>query len=155
SLAYVIYTSGSTGKSKGVEITRRSLLNHNLAMTRIFGLSPADRVLQFTALSFDISVEEMFPSWLSGCAVIMRSGEALASIPEFFRFVEQERISILNMPTAFWHAMVDALPMTPPPACLRLAVMGGEKASLQHYLKWQQHVGDRIKLINTYGPTET
>ncbi|HMJ64061.1 MAG TPA: amino acid adenylation domain-containing protein, partial [Candidatus Binatia bacterium] len=155
SLAYVIYTSGSTGKSKGVEITRRSLLNHNLAMARIFGLSPADRVLQFTALSFDISVEEMFPSWLSGCAVIMRSEQALASMPEFFRFVEQERISILNMPTAFWHTIVDALPRTPLPACLRLAVIGGEKASLQHYLKWQQHAGDRIKLINTYGPTET
>ncbi|HVV00068.1 MAG TPA: AMP-binding protein, partial [Verrucomicrobiae bacterium] len=64
SLAYVIYTSGSTGLPKGVEITHRSLLNHNFSMAEIFQLEPKDRVLQFAPFSFDLSVEEIFPTWL-------------------------------------------------------------------------------------------
>ena len=154
-LAYVIYTSGSTGKSKGVEITRRSLLNHSLAMARVFRLRAEDRVLQFTSLSFDVSIEEMLPGWLNGSMVVMRAEDVLASIAQFFNFVEAERISVLNLPTAFWHAVVDSLPSVTIPKCVRLLVIGGEKPSLEHHRAWKQHVGDRIKLMNAYGLTET
>jgi amino acid adenylation domain-containing protein len=154
-LAYVIYTSGSTGKSKGVEITRRSLINHSLAMAGVFDLDPADRVLQFTALSFDVSIEELLPSWLSGCAVVIRSEDALASVAQFLRFIETEDISVLNLPTAFWHAIVDSLPTVAIPKCVRLLVVGGEKASAEHYRVWREHVGARIRLINAYGLAET
>jgi amino acid adenylation domain-containing protein len=154
-LAYVIYTSGSTGKSKGVEVTGGSLLNHSLAMGQALGLGPADRVLQFTALSFDVSIEEMLPSWLKGCTVVLRTEEALASIGQFLRFIEAEGITVLNVPTAFWHALVDSFPAEVIPQCVRLVVIGGEKASLPHYQAWKRHVGDRIQLINAYGLTET
>ena len=154
SLAYVIYTSGSTGKAKGVQISRRSLLNHSLAIGRIYELMPADRVMQFAALNFDVSIEEILPSWLHGSAVVLRSEEALASIPNFLDFVEREKITVLNLPTAFWHAIVEALPGTAIPRCVRLMIIGGEKASITHYRTWKQHVGERIKLINAYGLTE-
>src|SRR6185295_15235939 len=69
-LAYVIYTSGSTGKPKGVEVTYRALLSHNLAIIKEYALSERDTVLQFTPLSFDISIEEMLPTWLTGAKLI-------------------------------------------------------------------------------------
>ena len=73
-LAYVIYTSGSTGIPKGVQVSRRSLLNHNFATAAAYKLQPNDQVLQFSPISFDISVEEIFPTLLSGATFGLPSG---------------------------------------------------------------------------------
>ena len=69
--AYVIYTSGSTGLPKGVMVPHRALANHASAMSRLYGLSSGQRVLQFTALSFDVAAEEIFPTLLSGATIVV------------------------------------------------------------------------------------
>jgi amino acid adenylation domain-containing protein/FkbH-like protein len=154
-LAYVIYTSGSTGKPKGVQITQRSLLNHNFAVARAYELRPEDRVLQFSPLSFDISVEEIFPSLLRGCAIVLRDDEVLSSTAHFMEFAGRERLTVLNLPTAYWHEIVDYLQTAIMPSSIRLVVIGGEKASDEAWRRWKFRIGEGIKLINTYGPTET
>lgn len=156
-LAYIIYTSGSTGKPKGVMIPHKGLVNHNLAMAKQFGLTENDRVLQFASISFDIAVEELFPTWLSGATVVLRPEEILSSIPEFLKFVLQEQITILNFPTAFWHELVNGMQQLQLdlPQTVRLVVVGGEKASRAIYQTWTTLVGDRCRWLNTYGPTET
>ncbi|MES2825224.1 MAG: condensation domain-containing protein, partial [Pseudomonadota bacterium] len=57
-LAYVIYTSGSTGNPKGVIVEHQALVNRIDWMNREYGSSPADRMLQKTPFSFDVSVWE-------------------------------------------------------------------------------------------------
>jgi len=153
-LAYVIYTSGSTGKPKGVEITQRSLLNHNFSVARAYQLRPEDRVLQFSPVSFDISVEEIFPSLLRGCAVVLRDDDVLSSTSRFMEFVGREVLTVLNLPTAYWHELVDYLQTAFMPPSVRLVVIGGEKASDEAWRRWKFRVGESVKLINTYGPTE-
>ena len=98
SLAYVIYTSGSSGVPKGVEITHASLTKHNLAMVEAYHLTATDRVLQFTALSFDISVEEIFPTWLSGAALVLRTEDSINSPGHFLSFVASQEVTVLNLP---------------------------------------------------------
>jgi amino acid adenylation domain-containing protein/FkbH-like protein len=153
-LAYVIYTSGSTGQPKGVEITQRSLLNHNFAVGRSYQLRAEDRVLQFSPISFDISVEEIFPSLLHGCTIVLRDDEMLTSTTRFMEFATRERLSVLNLPTAYWHELVDYLQTALMPQSVRLVIIGGEKASDEAWRRWKFRVGEAVKLINTYGPTE-
>jgi amino acid adenylation domain-containing protein len=154
-LAYVIYTSGSTGVPKGVAITHRSLVNHNFAICDAYQLSPSDRVLQFAPPTFDVFIEEIFPTWLSGGTVILRTFDAVSSVAGFLDFIARERISVLNLPTAYWHELVTWLSKTPLPPSVRLVIIGGERASNEAYRLWKQFVAPSVKLINAYGPTET
>jgi len=155
-LAYVLFTSGSTGRPKGVLVTHRGVINHTASMSRLFTLQSTDRVAQCTSLTFDISVEEIFPSWVSGAAVILcPPGEFLPG-SELCRWMRDEEITVLNLPTSFWHEWVNELTRAqqPPPPSLRLLIVGGEKAQRSALTRWQQLVGNRCRWINTYGPTE-
>ncbi|MBW4546637.1 MAG: amino acid adenylation domain-containing protein [Symplocastrum torsivum CPER-KK1] len=156
-LAYVIYTSGSTGKPKGVMITHQGMVNHSVAIAKQFDLKNSDHVLQFSSMSFDIIIEELFPALLSGARVIFRTEEMLSSTASFLQFVEREQVSILNLPTAFWHELVNGMSLLkqPMPTSVRLVVVGGEKASRSAYSTWLQLVGEYPRWLNTYGPTET
>jgi amino acid adenylation domain-containing protein len=154
-IAYVIYTSGSTGKPRGVLLPHAGLVNYNAAASRIYAAGPEDRILQFCSISFDIAVEETFASWLSGATVVLRSDMPLA-IPEFLEWIAEQRVTILDLPTAYWHEWVHHFPelKNPVPRNVRLVVVGGEKASSTAYAMWRASVGHRVRWINSYGPTE-
>jgi non-ribosomal peptide synthetase component F len=69
SLAYAVYTSGSTGRPKGVLVSHAGLANTADACRQVYRLTPADRVLQFSSLSFDAFVFEMVLALGSGACL--------------------------------------------------------------------------------------
>ncbi len=155
-LAYVIYTSGSTGLPKGVRVPMRALSAHASAIIAAFGLTPEDRVLQFASLSFDVSIEEVIPTLLAGAKVILRDDAMAASVGLFLEEVARQRITVLNLPTAFWHVLVDEMArdgLVLPPG-VRLVVVGGEQISPRALATWQR-IAPRPRWMNGYGPTET
>ncbi|HEY0606847.1 MAG TPA: amino acid adenylation domain-containing protein, partial [Herpetosiphonaceae bacterium] len=156
-LAYVIYTSGSTGQPKGVPIPQRALLSYVHAAQQLYAITAADRVLQFATLTFDASVEEIVTSLSSGATLVLRSDDMLAPPEIFFNLCRQLRLSVLSLPTAFWHVLAEAVAdgTLPVPETLRLVIIGGERALPARVAQWQARLGDRVQLINTYGPTET
>jgi len=153
--AYVLYTSGSTGTPKGVVVTHRNLVNHNLAAADLFGLGPADRVLQFCSVNFDIAIEEIFPAWIRGAAVVLRD-DGFLDPAGFAQRVGAGRITVLDLPTAYWQAWVKAQAGLgePIPTGLRLVVVGGEEAPASVLAVWRGLAGVGVRWINTYGPTE-
>jgi amino acid adenylation domain-containing protein len=156
-LAYVVYTSGSTGRPKGVGVTHRALVAHNRAIAGLFGLTRGDRAAQVASIGFDIAVEEIFPTWAAGAAVVFRPADVPGLGDGFLRWIEAERISILNLPTAFWEAWTGEMAASGArvPACVRLVVVGGEKARPATLAQWRRAAGGGVRWINSYGPTET
>jgi amino acid adenylation domain-containing protein len=155
-LAYIIYTSGSTGKPRGVLLKHRGLVNHGVASIDLYGIERGDRMLQFSSISFDIAVEEIFPTWFAGATVVLRSDEMLLGGADFLRWIKRRRITALDLPTAYWHELVHELAESHEqlPGCLRLVIVGGEKASASAYASWLKAGGSRVRWVNTYGPTE-
>jgi len=70
-VAYTIYTSGSTGRPKGAGNTHGGLRNRLQWMQEAYPLTAADRVLQKTPISFDVSVWEFFWPLLAGAELVL------------------------------------------------------------------------------------
>jgi amino acid adenylation domain-containing protein len=155
-LAYLIYTSGSTGKPKGVMLPHRGLVNYITAAIRLYGLIPADRQLQFSSISFDIAIEEMFPTWSAGATLVLRSRDFSVAGSDFLTWARRQRLTLITVATAYWHELVHELKESGAalPETLRLVVVGGEKAQPQALEAWRKIAGARVRWINTYGPTE-
>lgn len=154
--AYVIYTSGTTGKPKGVVIQHRSLNVFINGSASRYSLSSTDRVLQFASLAFDASVEEIFPTLACGATLVMRTNDSITGINRFLDFCQEKAISVLDLPTAFWHQLMEnSIGSAWVPAKLRLVIIGGERARNSHLAKWLDSPWNDVVLYNTYGPTET
>ena len=156
-VAYIIYTSGSTGNPKGVAIEHRSLTNFIYAAAAAYEIASSDRMLQFASLSFDLSVEEIFLPLTHGATLVLRTEDMISSPRDFMRCCEEWKLSILDLPTAYWHELTDALAPDDIklPTSIRLVIIGGEKAATDRLVAWHARAGDAIRLVNTYGPTET
>lgn len=162
-LAYLLYTSGTTGRPKGTRVTHRALAAHASAAIEAFGLGPTDRALQFTALGFDVSIEEVVPTLLAGGRVVLRSEQGTHDLDLFVREVAQTGITLLNLPSAFAHELLAHLELRGGelPRSVRCLVVGGERpppeiwarlSALNTRAVAQGHAP--VRLLNGYGPTE-
>jgi amino acid adenylation domain-containing protein len=154
-LAYVIYTSGSTGRPKGVMIQHGSLASFTASIRRECSIGPVDRVLQFASFSFDTSVEEIFPCLTIGGTLVLRSQDMLRSSADFLAACRARGITLLDLPTAYWHGLAADLAAGEewPPA-MRRVIVGGERALPERVAAWRRRFGSSVQLWNTYGPTE-
>ena len=156
--AYVVFTSDSKGEPRAVAVGRRALENFvDYALDR-YRLGPDDSLLQFASPGFDTLVEEVLPGLAAGATLVMRPAELFASFIEFTAFVADNNVTVLDLPTAWWHAWVDDMTLTgvdSVPECVRLVVIGGEAASTDRWREWQRITGGRARLVNTHGPPET
>ncbi|CAG7638449.1 condensation domain-containing protein [Actinacidiphila bryophytorum] len=147
--AYVLFTSGSTGTPKPVLVGQAALRDRVAWMAQAYGTGPADLVVQFAALGFDTHAEEIWPTLASGGTLVLLPG-GTRSLPEVL--AAEPAITVLDLPTAYWQALLDLDPVWP--AALRLVILGGEQVDAAAVTRWRALHGDRIRLTNTYGPTE-
>ncbi|MFF8732443.1 amino acid adenylation domain-containing protein [Streptomyces sp. NPDC015171] len=154
--AYVIHTSGSTGRPKGVEIGHGALAHFVAGATQRYGIRREDRVLQFAPPHFDASVEELFLTLCAGATLVIRTDEMTQSVPRFLTDCARLRVSVLDLPTAYWHELAYTLSTGAAvlPEGVRSVVIGGEAALPERVERWRKAVGTSVALFNTYGPTE-
>ena len=155
--AYVLCTSGSTGAPKPVVVSRQALTVTVRALRDLFELTPNDRVLQFASLGWDTCFEEILPTLTAGAALVFDDAAHSHLFPRFVRMLAEQHVTVLNLPTAFWHEFVHFLHGENAllPATLRLVVIGGERVDPTRLRQWRDLDVGHIRLLNTYGCTET
>ena len=100
------------------------------SVARAYEIGSADRVLQFASISFDASLEEIFGALTQGAALVLRNDSMIATPQELLRACGLMGVTVLDLPTAYWHQMTSAMQDVEMefPRCLRLVVIGGERA---------------------------
>ncbi len=155
-LAYLIYTSGSTGVPKGVMVTHYSFVNYIEQIARIFGVQESEHLLQFSSLTFDAAIEEIFACFVHRATLVLRTNAMLESVQAFFQFCDEQCIQVIGIPTSYWNFVAAELSILGInlPSSLRLVTTGTERALPERLRLWQRYADNRIQLLNTYGPAE-
>lgn len=148
-LAYVLYTSGTTGNPKGVQVTNANACHYVRAFRHEFNPQEGDRMLQHSVCSFDIFVEEVFTTLLSGATLCIPSEETKADMHRLMQYVEDNQVTMLS---SFPYLLLEMNKLPEIPKCLRLLISGGDviRAKYIDHLKEQD-----VMIYNTYGPSET
>ncbi|WP_041842395.1 amino acid adenylation domain-containing protein [Actinoplanes friuliensis] len=154
--AYVIYTSGSTGRPKGITMPAGATANLLEWHARELPGRPGARVAQFTAVSFDVSVQEMLSAVLTGRTLVVCDEDVRRDPVALTRWLRDSRIQELYAPNLVVDAVCEAATtrgITLPE--LTDLVQAGEALTLHPAVRrfHEQHPGCRLH--NHYGPAET
>jgi len=150
-LAYMIYTSGSTGRPKGAMNTHRGICNRLLWMQNQYGLIEADKVLQKTPFSFDVSVWEFFWPLLVGARLVVAEPGGHRDPAYIVKLVFERGITVMHFVPSMLRVFLQE-PGAERCQSLRHVICSGE--ALPHDLQEQFFRLLPSQLHNLYGPTE-
>ena len=148
SLAYILYTSGSTGKPKGVSVTHKNILHYVNAFQNEFHPDESDIMLQYSVCSFDIFVEEVFTTLLSGTTLAIPSDDDKSSIEKLMKYIDKNKVTMLS---GFPYLLQEMNGSDGIPSSLRLLISGGDVIRKSYV----DQLVDKVAIYNTYGPSET
>ncbi|MEX1830138.1 amino acid adenylation domain-containing protein, partial [Luteibacter sp. CQ10] len=152
-LAYVIYTSGSTGKPKGVETSHAALLNRLLWMQDAYRIDAADRVLQKTPYTFDVSVWEFLWPLMNGATLVLARPDGHRDAHYLRETIRERSITVLHFVPSMLAAFLAQSPDGKGCPSLRQVICSGEALPASLAARCFDAYPD-IRLHNLYGPTE-
>ena len=152
----IYFTSGSTGRPKAI-LGRLKGIDHFIRWEiETVGARPGTRVSQLASPSFDGFLKDAFVPLCSGGVVCApESREILFDPGRLIDWIDVEQLNVLHcVPSVFRSLISDGLNRNYFEA-MNYVVMAGEHLYPTDVKRWMEVFGERIKLINIYGPTET
>ena len=159
-LAYLIYTSGSTGVPKGVACHHEGAMNTVDDLNSRFNVTPKDRCIALSSLSFDLSVYDIFGMLGAGAAIVIPAAESVSPPDpgEWLELVEREGITIWNTVPAFVQLLVNFTEHVDRqlPGSLRTIFMSGDwiPLSLPPRIRELTSADGELRVVSMGGATE-
>lgn len=157
-LAYVIFTSGSTGEPKGVAVEHRAARTTIDDINDRFGIGPDDRVLALSALSFDLSVYDIFGVLGAGGALVLPDADRLRDPGHWCELVAAHRVTVWNTAPALAEMLVEYAEADPAAAArlrsLRVLLLSGDWIPLSLPDRLRAVIGEQVRVIGLGGATE-
>ncbi len=156
-LAYMIYTSGSTGKPKGVMLRHIGICNYLMphpANTHIHFLkNNISTYLSVTTVSFDMSFKEHTAALCNGKTLVFASEDEMNDPRALAQLMKKHGVDCINATPSRLQQYMEYEPFRNELAGCKLVMSGGEgyPISLRDAVR---ACSDKIKIVNTYGPTE-
>jgi len=151
-LAYLIYTSGSTGRPKGVMVQHGGLVNRIHWSQTTYGLGAADRVLQKTPFTFDVSIWEFLWPLISGARLIVSPPKEHLDPRALQRLIERHQVTTLHFVPSMLAPFLRTIDGER--STLRRAFLSGEAVPVSLRHQAVERFAPNTTLHNLYGPTE-
>ncbi|APD11163.1 peptide synthetase [Pandoraea vervacti] len=143
--AITIFTSGSTGTPKGVMLTHRNIVHFCHWYRDYIGMDASSRALQFCTVAFDVSLLDIFPTFLAGAALVIPTEAQRHALDDLSALIEREAVTHAFLPPALLGVMPDA--QWP---ALRHLLTGGDVCFPETIARWSQGRA----FHNIFGPAE-
>jgi amino acid adenylation domain-containing protein len=154
-LAFVVFTSGSTGRPKGVGITHVALANLMTWQVARNTAGPKPRTLQFASLSFDVSFQEIFSTWVAGGTLVVADEDVRHDPKALLRVLTEQRIANVDVPyVALQYLAEVATTENVRLPDLRYFIAAGEQLKITPTIRRFFEQLD-CAVDNHYGPSET
>ncbi|VFQ46274.1 non-ribosomal peptide synthetase [Desulfoluna butyratoxydans] len=153
--AYLIFTSGSTGTPKGVVTSHGSAFNTVADISEKIDLTPGDRVLALSSLSFDLSVYDLFGLLGVGGAVVVPDPGEERNPAHWLEMMQRHGVTVWNSVPALLEMLVayaqggEALKG----AALRVSLLSGDRIGTDLPARAMAQVPG-VKVISLGGATE-
>ncbi|MBV7698620.1 non-ribosomal peptide synthetase [Streptomyces sp. TRM70350] len=155
SLAYVVYTSGSTGVPKGIAMPARCVVNMLAWQKKAVPGGPGTRTAQFTALTFDVHVQEVLSALLYGETLVIPTEETRRDPARFARWLDERAVEQIFVPNLMIRALAEeANAGRARLTSLRHISQAGEPLTLDGVLREFCAARPGLRLHNHYGSTE-
>lgn len=153
SIIYVIYTSGTTGTPKGVMICRKALNKFLEWSIPTYAVTENDIWGQFSVLSFDLSIVDIFTCLCSG-GTLFAINDIIAKKYRPSSIIQNEKITIWHSIPSAVEFMIKNEESNPYDfSSLRLMSFCGEPLR-KHQVDFLFKKNSNLIIFNTYGPTE-
>ncbi|OMQ11532.1 non-ribosomal peptide synthetase [[Flexibacter] sp. ATCC 35103] len=144
--AYIIYTSGSTGIPKGVIIGHQSFSNFVQFQASFLNLSTENKTLQFASPSFDAAIIDIWTPLIKGATIYLYPNNKIVGEPLLDFIIDNNIDTVPLLPPM----VLASIPHNRTIGNLKTIAIGGEACSENTVKNWYK----KIRLINSYGPTE-
>lgn len=151
--AYIFFTSGTTGVPKGILGTHRGLAHFLTWQRETFKIDSADRGAQFTGLSFDVVLRDIFLPLTAGATLCLPPTEAM--LPGHVTdWLCTRGITFLHIVPSLASAWL-AAQTEPVTTAIRFVFFAGEPLPDALVARWRRFISRDAAIVNLYGPTET
>src|SRR5215216_2514893 len=155
-MCYIYYTSGSTGTPKGIAGTLKGLTHFIKWEIDTFGVEAGWRVSQFINHTFDAYLRDIFvPLCAGGTICIPPDRPAFMETAALVRWIDEQRINLIHCVPSLFRVIASGNLSADSFKALEFILMSGEVLHVSDVKKWRDIFGDRIKLVNFFGATES